>query len=151
VLRICCASFGTPQTYPQRAPARPSLSRIASVFRFEYSENISFKCTWAWTGSTAQQQLVRLLIVQVEHEHGKRQVGRRLRAQVAVEQLERAVRHLARDQCVRVPDLREDALERLLLRGRVRAPVPRVGPQLAGGDAAELLDAVADLHGASLG
>jgi hypothetical protein len=93
----------------------------------------------------ADEQLVRLLLAQIEDEDRDLLVGRRLGPEVAVDELESFGR-LSGQQRIRVTDLRQDAAQRFLLVLGVGAPVLRVRTQLAGGDAAERDDAVADEH-----
>ena len=67
-------------------------------------------------------------------------------AQVAVDQLQRAVGQLASQQRVGVADLGQHAAQGVLLRRGWSANCG-IGPQVGGTHAAKFFDAVADVHG----
>ena len=94
----------------------------------------------------ALMNYVGFFLCYVEDEDGDLLVGVQLGAKVAVDQFERTVIGLPRDQRVRVADLRQDATKRLPLGLRMSSPISGIGTELAGRDPAKLEDAIFDLH-----
>jgi len=82
------------------------------------------------------EQLVGLGIGDIEQEDRHQLVRGGLGTEVAVDQLEGAVRKLAGHESIGIADLGEDATEGVLLLGRMGAPVLGIGPKLTGLNAA---------------
>ena len=114
-------------------PPRWSFGYLASTMAYTEAPN-------------AQEQLGRFVLVYVEHQDGHLGVGRQFRAEMPVDQLQRSVVKLTGNQRAGIADLGQDAADRVLLRAGMGPPVSRVGPQAGGRNAAQGLDAVADLH-----
>ena len=77
-------------------------------------------------GSCNGQQLGRLAVVQIDHQHRHLHVGRGLGAEVAVDQFQRAVGQFAGQQGVGIADLGQHAAQGVLLGLRMGAPVLRI-------------------------
>jgi hypothetical protein len=79
-------------------------------------------------------------------EGGHDRIGRGFRPQISIDDLERSVWQFADHSRVDEHDLGQDAAEGVLLLFGVLSPVLGMGPKVSGPNAAQLLDAITDIH-----